>query len=73
MKASTTGSISVDRQTHLVAGLILVFALTLSQTVDPRWIWLAVLPTFGLLLDAFTGICPMRLVLRATHWNRERV
>lgn len=59
----------LERQTHLVAGLILVAAFLLAAVVDRRWIYLALLPAFGLLLDASTGICPMTMLLRRMPWN----
>ena len=60
---------SLDRQTHLVAGLLLVASFVLYRNVSSGWIYLALLPTFGLLLDAFTGICPMTLILKKLPWN----
>jgi ABC-type polysaccharide/polyol phosphate export permease len=68
---SNACSRSIDRQTHLVAGLMLVAAFVLWRTVHPNWIYLALLPAFGLLLDATTGICPMTLMLRLLPWNRR--
>lgn len=65
-----TSTLGVGRQTHLVAGSLLVVALVLHFAVEPRWIWLAALPAFGLLLDAFTGICPMTLILKTMPWNK---
>ena len=62
--------LSVSRQTHLVAGLMLVAALVLAKTVSPNWIYLAALPAFGLLLDATTGVCPMTLILKRMPWNK---
>ncbi|MBS1717345.1 MAG: rhodanese-like domain-containing protein [Armatimonadetes bacterium] len=59
----------LDRQTHFVAGLLLLAAFGLSLTVSPGWIYLALLPTFGLMLDALTGICPMTLILKRMPWN----
>jgi rhodanese-related sulfurtransferase len=64
--------LSIDRQTHLVAGLMLIAALTLATKVGPSWIWLAALPAFGLMLDALTGLCPMRAILGAMPWNKNR-
>ncbi|MCC7229427.1 MAG: rhodanese-like domain-containing protein [Fimbriimonadaceae bacterium] len=61
----------LDRQTHLVAGLMLAAALLLANLVHHNWIYLAALPMFGLLLDATTGICPMTLMLKSMPWNRE--
>lgn len=60
---------SLDRQTHFVAGLMLVTALILSAMVHRNWIYLAALPAFGLLLDATTGVCPMTLLLAKMPWN----
>ena len=62
--------LSLSRQTHLVAGLMLVTALVLAKTVEPNWAYLAALPAFGLLLDATTGICPMTLILKKMPWNQ---
>jgi len=60
---------SIDRQTHLVAGIMLIAAFLLSRTVNSSWIYLALLPAFGLMLDALTGICPMTLIIRKMPWN----
>lgn len=60
---------SVDRQVHFVAGLFIVTAFTLAHFVNPAWIYLAALPAFGLMLDAFTGICPMTLIVKRCTWN----
>lgn len=60
---------SLDRQSHFVAGLLLAAAFILSALVSPGWIYLAVLPAFGLLLDALTGYCPMTQILRRMPWN----
>jgi hypothetical protein len=61
----------LDRQTHLVAGLMLGTAFLLARSVDARWIYLALLPTFGLLLDALTSVCPMTLLLKRMPWNAK--
>ncbi len=63
---------SISRQTHLVAGLILVTAFALHHWVASRWIYLATLPAFGLLLDATTGICLMSIILEKMPWNKNR-
>lgn len=68
--SSTTCARNIDRQTHLIAGLMLVASLILAKTVNPNWMYLAALPAFGLLLDATTGICPMTLMLKQMPWNR---
>lgn len=60
---------SLDRQTHLVAALLLLAAIVLYRYAGPSWIYLALLPAFGLMLDALTGICPMTLILGKMPWN----
>ncbi|MBS1714703.1 MAG: DUF2892 domain-containing protein [Armatimonadetes bacterium] len=62
----------IERQTHFVAGLLLVTSVVLAASVDPRWSFLALLPAFGMFLDAATGFCPMSAFLRHMPWNRER-
>ncbi|MCW5937272.1 MAG: rhodanese-like domain-containing protein [Fimbriimonadaceae bacterium] len=60
---------TLTRQAHLAAGLILLAALVLANEVALGWVYLALLPTFGLLLHALTGICPMTLALKRMPWN----
>lgn len=60
---------SLDRQAHLVAGLLLVIAFALFFTGTTAGIYIALLPAFGLTLDGLTGICPMRMILKAMPWN----
>jgi ABC-type glycerol-3-phosphate transport system permease component len=67
------GFIAFERQTHLVAGLLLLTAFALSRLEDPGWLYLALLPAFGLLLEAFTGICPMSLILSRMPWNASHL
>lgn len=62
---------SVPRQAHLAAGLILAAAFALSLWVARAWIYLALVPTFGLLLHALTGICPVLTVARSDAVERE--
>ena len=59
----------LDRQTHLVAGLLMFTTLLLFRCADPNWIYLALLPVLGLFIDALTGVCPMTVVLRQMPWN----
>jgi len=69
-KPSETTSRKLERQTHFVAGLLLVTSLLLGTFVTPGWYALAVLPTLGMFLDAATGFCPMTAILRAMPWNK---
>lgn len=62
---------SLDRQTHFVAGTFLITALLLFRAGIQAWWIFALLPAFGLMLDALTGICPMTLMLKRLPWNAE--
>ena len=64
-----TSDSKLRRQTHLVAGIMLITALSMGLTGHPAWFYLACLPAFGLMLDAITGICPMTLMLKKAPWN----
>ena len=64
-----TSESNLRRQTHLVAGIMLITALAMAYSGQPIWFYLACLPAFGLMLDAITGICPMTLLLRRAPWN----
>ncbi len=69
--ASPKANRSVDRQAHLVAGLLLCIALIGFGNGNVSLIYLAALPAFGLLLDAITGFCPMTFILRMMPWNKS--
>ena len=62
---------SLDRQAHLIAGLILLTSVTLFTLMNPAWAYLCLLPATGLLLDAVTGTCLMRNLLSYLPWNRN--
>jgi len=66
---SPKNSRGLERQTHLVAGLLIVSSFGLYLFLSPTWIYLSLLPAFGLLLDTLTGICPMSLLLKRMPWN----
>lgn len=68
--ASSRKTISVDRQTHLVAAAIIWTGAFLTLTRDPLWIYLMMLPGVGLTISGLTGICPMTLILKKMPWNR---
>jgi rhodanese-related sulfurtransferase len=64
-----TSESQLRRQTHLVAGTMLITALSMGLSGHPAWFYLACLPAFGLMFDAITGICPMTLILKKAPWN----
>ena len=55
---------SIDRIVFAFAGTVILISVALSHWVDPRWIWLSVFVGANLLQSAFTGFCPLALILK---------
>lgn len=55
---------SIDRIVLAFAGTVILASLALSHWVDPRWMWLTVFVGANLLQSAFTGFCPLALILK---------
>jgi hypothetical protein len=55
---------SIDRIVLAFAGTVILVSVALSQWVDPRWLWLTVFVGANLLQSAFTGFCPLALILK---------
>lgn len=66
----TLNNLPTIRQAFVVASAIIIAAFVLAKVVDPRFIYLALLPAFGLMLSGVTGFCPMVLILQKLPWNK---
>ena len=55
---------SVDRMVMAFAGLFILISLALSQVHNINWLWFTAFVGFNLLQSAFTGFCPLALVLK---------
>jgi len=55
---------NVDRVVLGFAGTVVLTSIALAHFVAPGWIWLAVFVGANLLQSAFTGFCPLALILR---------
>lgn len=62
--ASGVANMSIDRIVLAFAGTVILASLALSHWVDPRWMWLTVFVGANLLQSAFTGFCPLALILK---------
>ena len=63
--------IGVDRQMHIVAGLIILTGMVLSLVLAMPW--LVLISGFvgcGLIFHGLTKICPMGILLAAMPWNQ---
>lgn len=56
---------SIDRIVLAFAGTVVLVSLALSQVHHPNWLWLTAFVGANLLQSAFTGFCPLAMVLKA--------
>lgn len=55
---------SIDRIVLAFAGSMTILSLALSYFVSPYWLALAAFVGLNLLQAAFTGFCPLALILK---------
>ena len=55
---------SIDRAVMAFAGSMILASLALSQTMSLYWLLLTAFVGLNLLQAAFTGFCPLALVLK---------
>lgn len=56
--------ITADKGVRVVAETILLISIGLTVWQDPNYIWLSVFVSINLIQSAFTGFCPVELLLR---------
>jgi len=55
---------SIDRVVFAVAGAMILVSLLLGHYVSPYWFWFTAFVGANLLQSAFTGLCPLALILK---------
>ena len=55
---------SIERIVFAVAGAFILISLLLAHYVSPYWLWFTAFVGLNLLQSAFTGFCPMALILK---------
>lgn len=55
---------SIDRAVLAFAGTVVLLSLALSQYHHPAWLWLTAFVGANLLQSAFTGFCPLAMILK---------
>jgi hypothetical protein len=55
---------SIDRIVLAFAGLMILLSLLLGLYVSPYWFWFTAFVGANLLQSAFTGLCPLVLILK---------
>ncbi len=54
----------------MFAGAFILASLALAHFVHPNWIWFTVFVGANLLQSAFTGFCPLEMLLRRAGVGR---
>jgi hypothetical protein len=55
---------NIDRIVLAFAGFVILLSLVLSQIHHPYWLYFTAFVGFNLLQSAFTGFCPLALILK---------
>jgi hypothetical protein len=55
---------SIDRFVLAFAGLMILLSLLLGIFVSPYWFWFTAFVGANLFQSAFTGFCPLALILK---------
>ena len=55
---------NLDRSVMAFAGSMVLLSVLLSRIHSPNWLWLTVFVGANMLQSAFTGFCPLAIVLR---------
>ncbi|WP_428356148.1 YgaP family membrane protein [Methyloprofundus sp.] len=55
---------SIDRIVFAVAGAFILISLGLSQYHSVSWLWFTAFVGANLFQSAFTGFCPMAIILK---------
>lgn len=54
----------IDRWVFAIAGTFVLTSLLLAHFVNGNWLWFTAFVGANMLQAAFTGICPMALILK---------
>ncbi|WP_019626973.1 DUF2892 domain-containing protein [Thioalkalivibrio sp. ALJT] len=56
---------SIDRVVLAFAGVVVILSAILAWAFSPMWLILTLFVGFNLLQSAFTGFCPLAMILKA--------
>ena len=56
---------SIDRAVLAFAGVVILISLGLSLVHSSYWLWLTAFVGANMLQSAFTGFCPLAIMLKA--------
>ncbi len=55
---------SIERVILAFAGFAILLSLVLANQFTPNWLWFTAFVGFNLFQSAFTGFCPMAIILK---------
>lgn len=55
---------TIERAVLAFAGSVILISLGLAHFVAPGWLWVTAFVGLNLLQSAFTGFCPLAMLLR---------
>ena len=55
---------TIDRVVFAVAGSFILISLLLAHYHSELWLWFTAFVGFNMLQSAFTGFCPMAIILK---------
>ena len=55
---------SIDRVVLAFAGVVILVSILLAVKVSMSWLWLTAFVGVNLLQSAFTGFCPLAIILK---------
>jgi hypothetical protein len=55
---------SIERVVLAFAGFAILLSLVFSQVFNPNWMWFTAFVGFNLFQSAFTGFCPLAIILK---------
>lgn len=64
--------ISIQSQTRVISGVMVLSGLLLGYFFDPRWYFLSGFVGVGLIFAGVTGFCGMSVLLAKLPWNRNK-
>ncbi len=55
---------SIDKVVLAFAGVVILVSVLLAATVNISWLWLTAFVGVNLFQSAFTGFCPLAMILK---------
>ncbi|RLA19418.1 MAG: DUF2892 domain-containing protein [Gammaproteobacteria bacterium] len=55
---------TIDRMVFAFAGMFILLSVLLSHLHSPNWLWFTVFVGANLLQSAFSGFCPLAIILK---------